>query len=110
MRIKVIQDLSNVDDDAQFRRYASQSVAGIISVVNGQLTFDDNINTSTVAADFTAANTEIKIGHGLGRAPTGWIVSMPTVAMQVYKGDTDDTDTNIYVKSSAIGKCGILVF
>lgn len=110
MKIKVTQDLSNIQTFEEFRRYCSISFSQIVEAINGNISIPDNCNISFVSADFSAANTEVKVIHGLGRTPNGWFVVSPTAAMQVYKGSTTDTSSEIYVKSSAIGACSLLVF
>lgn len=109
-RIKVPQDLANLESFEQFRRYASQSISQIVNIVNGSLSFGDNVNVSVVSVEFVNANQEVKVPHGLGRAPLGWFVSRPSVAMQVYVGVSDDTAFEVYVRSSVVGTCTLVVF
>ena len=110
MKIKVPQDISNIQDFENFRRYCSVAVKQLVDAVNGNVDFVDNCGTSLVPANFTASNSELMVPHGLGRIPNGWIVVSPTAAMQVYKGTNADTETDVYVKSSAIGSCSLLIF
>ena len=110
MKIKVPQDISNIQDFENFRRYCSVAVNQLVDVVNGNIDFVDNCGTSLVSVNFTAANAEVRVSHRLGRIPNGWIVVSPTASMQVYKGTNADTETDVYVKSSAIGSCSLLIF
>ena len=82
----------------------------MVSAINGGISFDENITCSTVEATFTTANAEVQVSHGLNKVPTGWIVVSPTVAMQVYKGNNTDTNKFVYVKSTAVGSCSLIVF
>jgi hypothetical protein len=104
-------NLSNLNKDPQqLARFVSILRDDLVNVINGELEFDQNLKTSQVTANFTAANTQIAITHTLGRIPLGYILTKTNVATSIYDGGTANTDTFLYVKASVIANTKLLVF
>ena len=110
MKLKVPQNLGNIDNLTDLIKYVTVTFDQVVSVINGRISVTDNIEQSLVTATFGVANQEVQVSHGLSRLPVGWLVVTPSVAMSVYAGTTTNTDKNVYVKSSAIGNCQLLIF
>jgi hypothetical protein len=110
MRIKTVQDISNVGSWEDLRRYASISLKSIVDVVNGDVDLVDNCRTSLVSVTFTAANTETKVAHGLGKVPQGYITVGRSADVRVYDGASDSTSENVFVRASGAGTVRLLVF
>lgn len=110
---KITQDfnISNLaNDPKQLARFISIFRDAVIQEVNGNLEFDSNMKTSIVTANFAAANSELIVTHTLGRAPQGYILTRSNAAASVYDGVTANTNTFLYVRSSAIANTTLLVF
>jgi hypothetical protein len=68
------------------------------------------INGSTWAALFVAANADTVITHGLNRVPTGYILTMASAAMSLYDGSLPSDNASITLRSSAVGSATIFLF
>jgi len=110
MKAKTPMSVSNIVDLAGLKRYASQMFDAILLVINGNISFGDNIQSTTLPVDFNKANTDIQVGHNLGRAPNGYIVVGRSASMTVYDGAQAADADNLYLRSSATGTARILVF
>lgn len=110
MRIKTIQDISNVKSWEELRRYASQILGSLVDVVNGNLDLVDNCSTSLVTVTFPSANTTVNANHTLGRIPQGYIVVGRSTAIHVFDGSGDSTSSYITLQASAAGSATLLIF
>lgn len=110
MKVNSVQDISNVQDFEQLRRFSARLFKQISEILNGEVNFTDNFRASIAEVEFTAANTEQRITHGLGKAPIGYIAIGKSANMNLYDGETDTTQTEIYIQSSATGTAKILIF
>lgn len=100
--------ITNVKDPEERVRFTQICLQGIIDQVNGGLQFVTNITASQKTVNFTAANTNLTIEHGLGTTPTGYIPISKTVSMNIFTGTVAKNATTITLKSSAIGTAVIL--
>ena len=100
-----ITDLKSQED---VNRYIQLFLQGVQDVINGRLSLADNNILKKVGVDFTAADTDTVINHGLSRAPRGYFVISRTAGMIVYDGSKASTVTQITLKSSAIGTAQIV--
>ena len=72
----------------------------LLSVVNGKLEFKTNIQSEIASITFGTADTEVKIPHGLGRVPTGYLlIGSAGIPSELYDGDTKNTTAFIYLKN-----------
>lgn len=79
-------------------------------LLNKGLDFTDNFNGSFVTiSDTGAADSENTLAHGLGRVPSGYIVTKINKASVAYLGSTSWTATNIYLKFN-VANCTATVF
>lgn len=109
MRVVTRLTLSNVRNQEELIRYASQDISSIADILNGGLDFT-NFRAATVDVVFKAANSSQQVTHKLGKIPTGYIVVKKSVSMVVYDGVGDATDQDIFLKSSAIGTARLVIF
>jgi hypothetical protein len=101
---------SNIEQTGDMARFLTISGGELFDTINGNLEFGQNIRTSLVTVNFTAANTQVQVTHGLGRVPQGYFFAGGNAAATIYDGTITNTDTFLYVKSSAIANVRILVF
>ncbi len=100
----------NLKTVEELGRFSSIIFADIIRAVNGNLSFEDNINTKRIDVSFTAANTDTLVNHNLGRIPQGYILIKSNAATSIYDGSLESTEQLIYLKASAISEATILIF
>lgn len=102
-------DTSNTDQK-NFQRYSSKQMQDVVRILNKGILFADNFDGSIVTANFTAANTNLSLTHNLNRIPTGYVALSLSAAMIIYSGTTESSETQITLKSSAVGTAVILIF
>lgn len=78
--------------------------------MNGNLSFADNLATSTVSVNFSTANKQVGVANPLGRVPVGYIPINLSANMVVYSGKTANTASIINLQASAVGTATLLVF
>lgn len=100
--------VSNVEDTKELSRFVSIALKNIISQINGNLTFSDNISFKVFSVSFPAAATSYTFAHGLGRAPLIWISGDQTADASIFQSKASDS-TNVYLQASAICDAKILV-
>ncbi len=100
MKIKVPQTVSNVDSFEDLRKFTDQNLSQIVSVLNGNINFEDNVNVSIVSFTFSVANTNYQVTHSLGIVPTGFIIVGKNISTDIYNGDGVNTKSSIFLKST----------
>lgn len=103
-------DMSNIADLEDFIKWSSIQNKLIVTIINGQLTFGDNIAAKIVSFTFPTANADAVINHTLSTVPRGYILIGSDVAMSLYDGTQPSNDNQITLKSSAAGTARILFF
>lgn len=91
-------------------RWTALCLENIISTINGKLDFQSNFNQKTVSVNFSAADTDTAVSHGLGRVITGYILVGSSAALSIYDGTSGSTDQVLYLRASATGSARILVY
>ncbi len=102
--------VDKIKEPAEQIRFIATFLDSIKSLLNNGLGLVDNFAGKNVSATFSVANTDTALVHGLGRVPTGYIVSRRSASMNVYDGATAWTSNVIYLKSSATGTATIFVY
>lgn len=110
--------MSNITASADFTRVQDHDLERFLEifaddvkrVVNGNLDFQTNFRAKLISVVFTSANTNTTVFHGLGQAPTGYIVSKLSAPMTVYDGTLESNKTTITLRSSAAGTALLLIF
>lgn len=103
-------NISNLKTLDEVIRFASISLGSIINVINGNLTLRDNVFGEFLSFTFTAANQEVSVEHSLKTAPNGYLVVSMDSPMIIYDGLTPNTDTVLYLRSSAAGTAQVFIF
>ena len=107
-----IQASTNVQQvpPTEFPRFVDLALQDIVRVVNGNIEFQNNVKCKLVSVNFSSANTDASVGHGLGKVPAGYIVTSLTANMVVFNGSSGATKDTLTLQSSAPGTAGLLVF
>jgi hypothetical protein len=109
-KVNASPDISNVEDLEQVKRFTSICLKQIVDNINGNLRFQDNFKAVIVDVSFSAADTSTQFGHSLGITPTGYILIQSSAAMVLYDGSSGNTESLVYLRSSATGSGKILLF
>lgn len=110
MKAQLPLSLSKITDSEEFQKYAAQSFDALLSVVNGQVQFSDNIKSQIIEVNFNVADTELPVKHGLGIVATGYFKIGSSAAMSLYDGLQASTVDTVYIRSSAVGIARVMVF
>lgn len=107
-KIQSATDVSNLKDIEQLKRFVSIALNEFKDIVNGNLTFGENIKTKLLNVTFSGV--EASVSHGLGFVPNGYIIVGKSGDFNVYNGTTAWTTTNLFLLASGNGSAKILVF
>lgn len=110
MKIKTIQDVSNVEKWEDLRRYCSQIFQAIVTTINGDIDLVDNCTTTFLTYTFAAPNTTYAVDHTLGKTPNGYIMVSSTSSNTVFDGQGTNNSSKIFLQASAIGTVKLLIF
>lgn len=102
-------NFDQVKDD-QLTKWLTIFGKDVVSTVNGNLDFLKNFKCRVVQVNFSAANVQQAITHGLGFVPIGCVQIKQSTAGHVIEGDTPWTKGVIYVKRNTVGACTLLIF
>ena len=80
------------------------------NTINGKLDFSTNFNCKLISITFGTANVNASALHGLGRVPSGYIVTRASAAVSVYDGSIANTTSSINLMASVPATVGLLVF
>ena len=108
-RVTSQPNISNLKSAEEIGRYTSIALNDFNTQINGNLQFDQNIKSSSVDVEFGQANTDVRIAHGLGRQPSGYLVAKLTAAAIIYDGTQAADDSFIFLRSSAACTAKIIV-
>ena len=103
-------NLDLVQEDDKRWNFLAQFLDNVKELLNNGLKFSDNFDAKNVSAVFSAANTDTSVSHGLGRVPSGYIVTSISASMVVYTGTAAWTSSTISLKASAAGTAALMVF
>lgn len=110
MKIAAPLSLASIKTWEDLRRFTAESLSQLLSLVNGRISIQDNLETSVVDATFSASSITVAVPHTLGRVPTGYIVASLSASLIVFNGNKDHTDAVLYVQASAAGTAKLIVF
>jgi hypothetical protein len=108
--ISASTDFSHLKDEAELKKYLDMFGQNVVSVVNGKLDFQTNFNAKLISITFTAALSDTQVLHGLGRSPSGYIVTGLSAQMIVSDGTVANTTSVLTLQSSAAGTAKLLVY
>lgn len=79
----LLQRVSSLED---LRRFVSSGLDALITQVNGKLDFVDNVRCDgPLTVVFNAAYTTVRVTHGLGRTPIGYLIIQQNGAASVIR-------------------------
>lgn len=110
MKVSASADLDNLLDFDALKRFSAIAFKQVIDTINGNVDVVDNLRVKLVNATFAAANTDTQINHGLGRAPSGYILAGISGNFTVFNGTQGSTADLTYLQASAAGSAKILFF
>ena len=109
MKVQSI-NISQIKDITTLVSYLQQTFNQTIQVINGRLTFKDNLQSITVSVTIAASGTDVKVQHALGYVPSGFLPINQNTAAVVYTGVTNWTAQSIYVRGSAAVTATLMIF
>lgn len=111
--IKQFFSISQLNSWQEVQRFASAVLDNIVDVVNGQLSFVDNINADGPYTVTFSGSSDVKsIVHNLNRVPTGVIEIYRTAAITTYTPSGVAytwTNNKIFLQSSGAGSVTIYI-
>ena len=111
--VKQFFGISQLTSWQEVQRFASSVLDNLVDVVNGQLSFVDNINADgPYTITFTGGNDIHKIPHNLNRTPVGVIEIYRTAAITTFAPQGTQytwNNVNIFLQSSGAGSVTIYV-
>lgn len=110
MKLSIPFDISNIDNLSDLVRYTTQVIKQVSDVINGKVSFPDNIDGKFISVVFNVANSTQEISNPLGRVPVGYIPTSLSSGMIIYNGVKSNTASAIYLQATAIGTASIFVF
>ncbi len=109
MRITASPQVDQVKPE-EAPRFTAMFLEQVVQAFNSNLRFGENVSVSIVTANFTQANTNTQVSHGLGRAPQGYIQVGSNAATMIYDGTSANSDSVLNLRSSAIAVVQVMVF
>lgn len=110
MKLKITPSVSNQDTWGKAGRFVSANFDDIVQMINGNLTFRDNILSQQLSVTFATPAVEVIVPHALGFIPNGYIVVGKSDDFNVYNGTTANSTTVLYLRGSAAGVASIIIF
>lgn len=112
MKITASTAIQNCQNLPDVQRFTGAALTQIASAINGSLTTKDNLSFNVLSFAFTAAGKELGVKHGLGTAPTGYMIvgSGGTLPPSIYDGITATDATTLYLRATAAGTVRVGVF
>lgn len=103
-KLKIFNVLSNLSDDAAFRRYCSAFINELYEQFNGRIQFKENIRASGIfTVEFTGSSDVQTVIHSLGIVPDGFLVISTNAAANIYAPTGSNytwTEKRAYLQSS----------
>lgn len=108
-KVQASTDIDRVKPE-EAARFTTLALTNIVEQINGNLSFVENLNGKLLSMAFTSSNADTAAIHGLGRAPSGYLVFTRSASMIVYDGAQSNTASVIYLRASAVGSINVYVF
>lgn len=109
-KITAPNNLSNLKTLDDVIRYMSIFTQDLFDSFNGKVEFDVNLYTRTLDFDFTSANTDVTVSHGLSKVPNGYILVKSNAATSIYDGSKSADNKQITLKASVVATTKVVVF
>lgn len=108
-RLKSFTTLSNLKTVEDLSRYYAIVMDQVEQILNGGISFSENVQSSSAEVTFTASGTEVIVTHGLKTTPLGYLVIKRSAAITVYDGLTTWTQEYISLRADGAGTATVLV-
>lgn len=102
-KLTELADYTNIDDPKEFMRHASRFISQLQDTFNGGLDFATNFNCQIISVNFSVANQDTQITHKLNRTGIYYIPISKSVSCDVYNGNTAQSKSSIYLRSTVSG-------
>jgi hypothetical protein len=110
-KLTVPNDFSNIADMNEFKRYVSQFVGELVSIINGKIEFGGiNFLSQSVDVVFSNANTDQAITHQLNKTGVKYIVTSKSQSCDVYTGNAKATTNTIYLRCTQTATVSLELF
>lgn len=103
-------DFNNIEDEKEQARLLAIFTSGVKNILNNGISFSDNFASKIVTVSFDVANAEVNVAHNLGKNPTGYLVLTRSANAVIYDGVSESTTSSIFLRSSAVATCSVMVF
>jgi len=103
-------NISQIESEEDRTKAIGLFLKDVYSILSHGWTFQDNAKGALLNVTFTAANSEVKIRHGLDFVPSNYLLCGSTAAMSLYDGVTAADKQFFYLRSSAIGSAKVFLF
>ena len=114
MRLTGEPNLSQVEGIDDLRRYLAIFLSKLPTILNGQITFGDNIRSSSVlTVTFDSASQVVGVTHNLGYTPEGYLVVYQSAAVIVYAADYGAypwNNSQIFLTANGAATAKVIVF
>lgn len=114
MRITGEPSISQVDSLDDLKRYLAIYLAKLPQVLNGQVTFGDNIRSAgPLTVTFDYSGQVVAVNHNLNYVPAGYWVVYQNAAVIVYAADFGAypwTNTQIFLTANGAAIAKVIVF
>lgn len=110
-RPRIPLDISNITKLEDSIRYNAIVSNEFYRVLNGSVSFTDNMFVSRVEVTFASSGVDVVVPHTLQVVPTGYIPVKRSAAITIYDGSNSAwTSDYLYLRSDGAGTATILVF
>jgi hypothetical protein len=111
MKIQAATNFQNVSEKKpeDVPRFVDIFAQDVVQVVNGNIEPVSNIRCAFVPINFSEANTDVTVSHGLNKVPSACLPASLSTNMIIYSGSTANTANQITLKSSAVGSAVVLL-
>lgn len=109
-KISTPADLTSITDTTEFMKYCSQLIGNMVDIINGRLSFGDNVQSQEIEVSFTTANTDIAITHKLNKTGVKYWPVVKSKACDVFTGSRAQTNNTIYLQCTQVATVTLELF
>lgn len=109
-RVLISDLLQNLKDIEEVKRFLSIAIQKILQQINGSLEFVQNVKASGPHDVTLVSGSVVKVDHGLGQTPQGYLVISQSAAFTIFKATSPEWDSgSIYLNASGSGTAKVLI-
>jgi hypothetical protein len=102
-------NLVNVKEESKWETLTN-FLKDVYTILNKGIVVQDNFRGALLDIEFTVANEDLAIIHGLSYTPTKYIVLNRSSAFNVYDGSSSADQKFFYLRASSLGTATVLIF